>query len=209
MLGSTWNLVANTSRSSMKLVGHAAASGGKSMVAKATGSNSKAAPSLKPLPKASSTASSSRRPRRFTPPMDVIVTPAVMCGCPGFLSTRSTRMPQQLGLSSKPAPCSGCTRMYGPLLFPFPTPFCDGSSCAGGSSRGGRPQSELSGASGATPQSSASPEAVEAPASDSSRARPAYFGPVVCASADQLFPFAFFFGSALCPSSAEGFLGAA
>lgn len=28
MLGSTWNLVANTSRSSMKLVGHAAASVG-------------------------------------------------------------------------------------------------------------------------------------------------------------------------------------
>mmetsp|Transcript_4086 Transcript_4086/g.11366 ORF Transcript_4086/g.11366 Transcript_4086/m.11366 type:complete len:232 (-) Transcript_4086:610-1305(-) len=208
MLWSTANFPESTPRSSAKLGGQLAASGGSSIVAKATGSTSTAAPSLNPLPKASSTASSSGRPSRFTPPMEVMVQPTSRWGCPGLSSMRSTRMPQQVGVSSTPAPCSGWTRTLGVLDFPLPAPFGAGAASAASWAAGAAPQSLLLGASGAACHSSAP---AEGSGSASSRTRPAYLGPVDCANADQLLPLAFFFApaGASVSSAGGGFGGAA
>ena len=71
--------------------------------------------------------SSLANPSRLCPSMAVMVQPAVRCGCPGFSSTRSTCIPQQVGVSSTPAPRSGSTRRYGfsgsDLPLPLPLPF--------------------------------------------------------------------------------------
>lgn len=72
--------------------------------------------------------SSSASPSKFFPSIAVMVQPAVRCGCPGFSSTKSTCMPQQVGVSSTPAPKSGSTKRYGfsgsDFPFPpFPLPF--------------------------------------------------------------------------------------
>mmetsp|Transcript_17561 Transcript_17561/g.38708 ORF Transcript_17561/g.38708 Transcript_17561/m.38708 type:complete len:216 (+) Transcript_17561:223-870(+) len=186
MLQSMANLLANCSKSSWKLSGQVDASCGSSRVSKVAGSTSMSAWFLKCSPKVSATASSLANPSRLCPSMAVMVQPAVRCGCPGFSSTRSTCIPQQVGVSSTPAPRSGSTRRYGfsgsdlplPLPLPFsPLPLPLGSSTSGAFS------SIFSGSGGGGDGSSSS----------SLRWRPAYFGPVFNSPA-QLFPLGFFFG---------------
>mmetsp|Transcript_29827 Transcript_29827/g.69337 ORF Transcript_29827/g.69337 Transcript_29827/m.69337 type:complete len:205 (-) Transcript_29827:246-860(-) len=200
MLLSMANLLESTPKSSLKLAGQRAASGSSSMVAKATGSTSMLAPSWKPWPKASSTESSSANPSKLTPPMAVMVLPTSRCGCPGCFSMRSTRMPQQVGVSSKPAPCSAWTRRCGPAG------FCLGFRCSWTAAAGacGAPQSWKGGAAGAAgaSQSAASPAGVTSSAPSASPSPlPAYLGPVFV-SDDQLLPLLFFFASLTEPSAA-------
>ena len=92
-------------------------------------------------PKHPTFGSSLANPSRFCPSMAVMVQPAVRCGCPGFSSTRSTCIPQQVGVSSTPAPRSGSTRRYGfsgsDLPLPLPLPFL-GKGLGVGEGEGGK-----------------------------------------------------------------------